>query len=66
MEGKEQIGELVGTDEMKQGGSSSHIANATDSFKNRITSSAFNTQTSLLNRSDFTALEVNVFIDILR
>ncbi|VDM09934.1 unnamed protein product [Wuchereria bancrofti] len=58
LEGKEQSGELVEIDEMKQNGGTTHSTDTFDNFKNRITSSAFTAQTSILNRSDFTALEV--------
>ncbi|KAK6103129.1 RNA recognition motif family protein [Brugia pahangi] len=59
LEGKKQSGELVEIDEMKQnGGTTTHRTDTFDNFKNRITSSTFTAQTSLLNRSDFTALEV--------
>ncbi|VDO55548.1 unnamed protein product, partial [Brugia timori] len=52
-------GELVEIDEMKQnGGTTTHRTDTFDNFKNRITSSTFTAQTSLLNRSDFTALEL--------
>uniref|UniRef100_A0A1I8ESJ9 Cytoplasmic polyadenylation element-binding protein 1 n=1 Tax=Wuchereria bancrofti TaxID=6293 RepID=A0A1I8ESJ9_WUCBA len=57
LEGKEQSGELVEIDEMKQNGGTTHSTDTFDNFKNRITSSAFTAQTSILNRSDFTALE---------
>uniref|UniRef100_A0A915PSH6 Cytoplasmic polyadenylation element-binding protein 1 n=1 Tax=Setaria digitata TaxID=48799 RepID=A0A915PSH6_9BILA len=57
LEGKGQDDKLEETDGTKDE-SSSHGVDTIDSFRNRITSSALNAQASLLNRSDFTALEV--------
>ncbi|CAG9534723.1 unnamed protein product [Cercopithifilaria johnstoni] len=59
LEGQREDKELMANNEIKQGESSGHCAADTiDCFKNRIASSAFNAQTTALNHSDFTALEV--------
>uniref|UniRef100_A0A8R1XLK7 Cytoplasmic polyadenylation element-binding protein 1 n=1 Tax=Onchocerca volvulus TaxID=6282 RepID=A0A8R1XLK7_ONCVO len=57
MEDKRWGEESEETDERKKGGSLDHDMDGDDSFKNRIISPAINTQT-LLNHSDFTALEI--------
>ncbi|VDO27358.1 unnamed protein product [Onchocerca flexuosa] len=57
MEDKRWGEESEENDETKKGGSLDHEIDGDDSFKNRIISPAINTQT-LLNHSDFTALEI--------